>query len=122
MRVVQQVQPSGYGVWQPAALVDSLSMAAEPISRMGWSGHTTRPSGYFPKIYFRSLKRFPKESRFETAQDRTEPIALGSVNQVKAADRCRTTLVSRGKNGRLQRSQCCDQQGATRCAFADRPL
>src|SRR5580692_7727586 len=42
------------------------------------AGHTRGPSGYISKIFFRYLKRFPKEIEFETTQDRTEPISVGS--------------------------------------------
>jgi hypothetical protein len=42
------------------------------------AGHTRMPSG-ISKIFFRSLKRFPKEIVFEITQDRTEPIVLGAL-------------------------------------------
>src|ERR1700738_4638714 len=52
------------------------------------AGHTRLPSG-ISKIYFRFLKRFPKEIEFETTQDRTEPISL------RAAIPCTRNLSTR---------------------------
>src|ERR1700743_98913 len=50
--------------------------------------HTRRPSGYISKIYFRYLKRFPKEIEFETTQDRT-------TNSIGSRDPCTRSFSTR---------------------------